>query len=59
MRPDEEQNVRDLFQKAMEKKWITWERIDGAPLTIQEYGSLLEQLIENDSQNETGVKIES
>ena len=58
MRPDEEQNVRDLFRKAMEKRLITWVPIDGAPLTIQEYGSLLNELTESVSLSETGAKIE-
>ena len=58
IKPDEMQKIRDGFRRGMEKKSIIWVRTDEDPLTIHEFASLLDELTENASLNETGVKID-
>lgn len=58
MRQDDERYARDLLKRAMEKKSIIWERTDGGPWTIQEYESLLNELIEKDNPSETDRRID-
>lgn len=56
MLPGEGRKIAELFGRAMEKKLITWVRIEKDPLTIHEFASLLDELTANDSLNETGAK---
>lgn len=58
MLPDERQRMRERFGKAMERKSIIWVPIDGVPLTIHEFASLLDHVTENDNPNEMEAKID-
>lgn len=49
---------RDLYEREMEKRWITSDRIGKVLSTISELRSSLEKQIERDSRSETGAKID-